>query len=136
VLLKKVERELKGEISVTTKISIEEAVTKWLKHREQEGIANERAKNMSDSDRFLQSSSDCFPGRHRQDSSHRIQTLAEFEIWQQQFAAHLPVCRRSTVSLGDGRGRNTSTRTRFRDSNSASHQRKFIHRPMRKLFEF
>jgi integrase len=48
VLVKKVERELKGEIPVTTKISLAEAVEKWLRHREQEGIGNERAKNMSD----------------------------------------------------------------------------------------
>ena len=48
VLVKKVERELKGEIPVTTKISIVDAVAKWLKHREQEGIGNDRAKNMSD----------------------------------------------------------------------------------------
>ena len=47
-LVKKVERELKGEIPVTTKISVEEAVQKWLKHREQEGINNNRAKNMAD----------------------------------------------------------------------------------------
>jgi integrase len=48
VLVKKVERELKGEIPVTTKISLVDAVAKWLKHREQEGIGNDRAKNMSD----------------------------------------------------------------------------------------
>jgi integrase len=46
-LVKKVERELKGEIPVTTKISVEEAITKWLKNREQDGTYNARAKNMS-----------------------------------------------------------------------------------------
>ncbi len=48
LLVKKVERELKGEIPATTKISLADAVTNWLKHREQEGIGNNRAKNMSD----------------------------------------------------------------------------------------
>ena len=48
LLVKKVERELKGEIPVTTKISLADAVKNWLKHREQEGIGNDRAKNMSD----------------------------------------------------------------------------------------
>jgi integrase len=47
LLVKKVERELKGEIPVTTKISVEEAIQKWLTHREQDGIDNDRAKNMS-----------------------------------------------------------------------------------------
>jgi len=48
LLVKKVERELKGEIPVTTKISIEEAAKNWLTHREQEGITDDwRAKNMT-----------------------------------------------------------------------------------------
>jgi site-specific recombinase XerD len=48
LLVKKVEKELKGEIPVTTKITIEDAVQKWLTHREQEGIVDDgRAKNMT-----------------------------------------------------------------------------------------
>jgi hypothetical protein len=42
VLVKKVERELKHEIPATTKITVVDAVAKWLKHREQEGVGNDR----------------------------------------------------------------------------------------------
>jgi integrase len=47
LLVRKVERELKGEIPVTTKITIEQATQNWLKHRTQEGIGNVRAKGMT-----------------------------------------------------------------------------------------
>jgi integrase len=43
LLVRKVERELKGEIPTTNKINIEEAAAKWLMHRQQEGIGNVRA---------------------------------------------------------------------------------------------
>jgi integrase len=47
VLVKKITAELKGEVPVTTKITVKDALDKWLAHREQENIGNQRARGLA-----------------------------------------------------------------------------------------